>query len=74
MLSQLPKLAQFLAGNEEGYRSIIEKLVPTLKNLLTDLDKKVVIYSTDSLANVTEIRRAAVRREYILTIVLGKSF
>jgi len=71
ILPQLPNIAKFIATKKEGYKSIIEILVPIIHKLLMDTDPDVSGQAAEALASITEILINEDRQEHILTIVLS---
>ena len=73
IIPQITTIAKFIAKIHEGYKSIIEVILPVVQRLLVDPSAEVSEAAAMSLANISEILNTDDRGNYILTIVLSNA-
>ena len=72
MLPHLTPIAKFISSKKEGYKSIIEIMLPVIQRLLMDQFSEISAGAAGILANIAEILTEEDRGNHILTIVLSK--
>lgn len=71
-LGQLPKIAKLLTISEEGYKTILEVILPVISSLLNNFDDTIVGNAVNSLAIIAKMIKDKDKGDHILTIVLSK--
>lgn len=70
ILPQLCPIAKMLARTEDGYRSVLDVMLPVVQKLLTDAVPEVSETAAESLANVAKLLKANDMGDHVLTMVL----